>query len=483
MIHGAILFMCVSCVISILIHFHYFLYTSIVALSFIPFFIYKIIYHSKNKLVHMIIFCCVFCLIYISIGISITQKNNLYMGSFLNDSNQTVFVGQIVEFPQYRFSNNQYTVELQDTHTRISIFTDGYQKYTFDDVIEFKGNLHDVRTEEDQWRVYYKRLNIQYVIFRPTSLKIIETHTFKKHILYKKIFIFKNKIRTIYLNSLSSHASALILGMILGEKNELSKDEKDMFNKAGISHILVVSGYNISILISAILVASKSLRQNIQSILCIGCIILFVLLVGADASVVRAALMGSIFLFSKIFYRQKSAVNVLFLVAFIMLFYNPSVLFDVSFHLSFIATFSLLIAPSFRQVPELVMTPLWVFLFVSVYIAYFAGYVSFGSIVSNIFISFFIPVCMLGGFSIMIISFLSFNIGIDVFIVETISRYIFLIANSVQRFPLLNTHISACVCLVVYTFFISGYIFLKNRYTTQEFIEKYYQKFVPQNSN
>lgn len=393
------------------------------------------------------------------------------------------FQGELKKFPEYRFSNNQYVITVNE-QANIQFSTEIYQKFNYGDTLIIKGKVQDVREQDKKWHQYYKKLNVQYTIFNP-QITYVDTQTKKTYfeLIMLKLFNLKISLRNIVVNIFSSHTSALILGMLLGEKDELSKEEKEVFNKVGLSHILVVSGYNISLLISFIFIAFKYINKRIRIGIALLFIILFVLLVGGEGSVMRAALMGSIIIFSKITKRPSSAINVLLLVATVMLFYNPFSIFDAGLHLSFIATFSLLVLPNLKRIPEFILTTVWVFIFVTPYILYLSGYVSFGSILSNVLVTVFLPVFMFVSLFSIVLGVFSVYVGVDVLILESIARYIFMVSNTIEGFPRVNINITPPVLVVLYSFLCMLVIFYKNKYTTLEFIEKHYQRFVPQRPN
>jgi competence protein ComEC len=193
--------------------------------------------------------------------------------------------------------------------------------------------------------------------------------------------------------------------------------------------------------------------------------------------------MGSILILAQLFYQKSSAVHALFLAALGMLLWNPYSILNVGFHLSFLATFLLLIMPNFKKIPEYTTTNFWIFFGISPYIMYLSGKISVAGIFSNILILFIVPVFMLfSAISIFLHSF-SIHILVDVLFLEICSRYIFAIVSILQHISFLQINTPPQFIVVVYVGLISFYLFFQNRYTTKEFIEKHYQRFVPQKPN
>ena len=140
--------------------------------------------------------------------------------------------------------------------------------------------------------------------------------------------------RTKLLNRLSESGMdgsvyAVVAAMSLGDKSQLTKELKDTYAVSGASHILALSGLHLGIV----------------------CIWLFVFLVGMSASVVRSAVMFTIYALLSLGHRDKMSVNTLAFAAIVMLFFNPMSLFDVGFQLSFMAVLAILLFyPLFESV-------------------------------------------------------------------------------------------------------------------------------------
>ena len=375
MIHIFVVFFlyCVSSVILYVSQFYF--HSWIIALigAFLCF--YRLFFHYKNKVFFLVLFCFlgIGIFLYVSNKIHILERN--YQAGF---EENIELKGVITEFPSYRFSNNQYIILLDNQKTQVLVYTHSYQKFAYLDTLSFGGSLQDVRQQDPKWHSYYQKLGVQYIAWYPSvsDVQHAKPQTFKEYILFK-LFSLKSFIRNKSIEKFSSHTSTLVLGMLLGEKDELSKEEKDIFNTANLSHILVVSGYNISLVISFVFILLKNISKHTKTVCALIFVFLFVLLVGFDASVVRSALMGSIVIIGKTIYRQSSGIHTLVLVATGMLVHNPFIIFDAGFHLSFLATYSLLILPGFKKIPEYILTTLWVFVWVSLYILYLSGSTSF----------------------------------------------------------------------------------------------------------
>ncbi|MFZ2200170.1 MAG: ComEC/Rec2 family competence protein [Microgenomates group bacterium] len=137
--------------------------------------------------------------------------------------------------------------------------------------------------------------------------------------------------------------SSLAAGILLGVKGQMPRDFYDSLVATGTLHIVAASGYNVSIVAIVIM---KIMTIMFGRVIAVGCAILgimgYVLIAGAGASVVRAGIMGSLTLIAYYFGRPAQARRLLWIAAAIMLLFDPLIIFDIGFQLSFVATFGLL---------------------------------------------------------------------------------------------------------------------------------------------
>ena len=146
----------------------------------------------------------------------------------------------------------------------------------------------------------------------------------------------------------SSRDQSILAAILLGDKSMLSRSTRQLFAQAGASHVLALSGLHLGILVGFLLYLLHPLmQQRRQSHIVRGAALLltwaFVLLTGASLSLLRAALMFSVFILC---YRGAGAgntLNSLGLSALIILLISPTALFDVGFQLSFLSVISILL--------------------------------------------------------------------------------------------------------------------------------------------
>lgn len=161
--------------------------------------------------------------------------------------------------------------------------------------------------------------------------------------LAKPLFYLKSRFETTLEAVLPEPFSSLEMGLILGTKAKLPKDLLFAFSVVGITHIIALSGYNISIIADNLGKFFRLIWPKLSFWLSLIFIWLFVIMTGAMPSVVRAAIMGCLALLAYKVGRRRETGRILILTALFMVCQNPTILKkDVGFQLSFLATIGLI---------------------------------------------------------------------------------------------------------------------------------------------
>ena len=151
-------------------------------------------------------------------------------------------------------------------------------------------------------------------------------------------------LQRLQSSGLSDDQYAVVAAMALGDKSALTRELKDTYSKTGASHILALSGLHLGIIYALLSMLVIGRRwQTITQVAMILSIWAFVFLVGMSASVVRSAVMLTVYAFLALGHRQKMSVNTLAFTAIVMLLVTPKALFDIGFQMSFMAVFSILL--------------------------------------------------------------------------------------------------------------------------------------------
>lgn len=270
--------------------------------------------------------------------------------------------------------------------------------------------------------------------------------------------------------AVSEPAASLAAGVLLGIKGSLGENILNDLRTAGVIHIIVLSGFNITIIASIVIrLFGFFLSRRISLLSAITAIILFTIMVGAGATVVRASIMAIISLFAKLFYRQASVLQALILAGVGMTAVNPLIAaFDPSFQLSFLATLGLVIlspivekALTHLPIPgmlrEIATATISAQIFVLPLLLYMMGELSLVSLPANIFILPVIPFLMLLGFLVGVFGFvhslLALPFGI---LLSFLSRYVFSLSHFFGSVPTLHLPLNAVGLLIFYVVIAIG---------------------------
>ncbi len=241
-------------------------------------------------------------------------------------------------------------------------------------------------------------------------------------------------------------------GMVLGDRGSIPKTVTDIFQNTGTLHLLVLSGYNITLLVTFLGILLRRIPFYIKILLLAASIISLVFLSGAGIAAIRAGIMGLIVLLGTVSGRQYAALRALGITFVLLLLWNPFLLlYDPGFQLSFLATLCMIVVipkvePFFKKIPEKVwILPLretfvitvTVSLFMLPFIVYFSGSISLLTIPANFIAAFFVPLITFLGIGVIFLSavipFLGVLLGTVLGLFGNILLFILEVAARVPR--------------------------------------------------
>ena len=151
-------------------------------------------------------------------------------------------------------------------------------------------------------------------------------------------------LEKISTNGTDADAYAVVAAMALGDKSALTQELKDVYSVTGASHVLALSGLHLGIIYTLLsLFVFRRRWQVLSQMVIILSVWAFVFLVGMSTSVVRSAVMLSIYALLSLGHRDRMSVNTLAFTAIVMLMVSPMSLFDVGFQMSYMAVLSILL--------------------------------------------------------------------------------------------------------------------------------------------
>jgi len=241
----------------------------------------------------------------------------------------------------------------------------------------------------------------------------------------KNFWFYLSKVRAsilkVFRNNLPASSAAILSGITLGEKGDIPESLYTAFQDSGAMHLLVASGGNVGFvtLIVYFLCSLFFGGRKRKAFIALIAALLYTLIAGADAPLLRAYLMTVAATIGFILGRKSGIMQGLLLAAFVILIVNPQSLFEAGFQMSFLATCAIILFTlNFkfsRKMPNLLRGALELF-FVSLsaqlaLLPIFTNYfykISFSAVFSNLFLVPLSAVLMGGGFLLWLASFASF---------------------------------------------------------------------------
>jgi competence protein ComEC len=249
--------------------------------------------------------------------------------------------GIVIEEPEESLSAQRLKIKVDNFHVLVT--TRRFPAYALGDELEIAGLLtRPENFSEFDYAAFLAKDDVYAVMSFP-QIKLIGSG---KGSPFKE---FLSRIKTAFEGKIDlalpePHASFL-KGLLLGERESFSKEFRENLSRTGTTHIVALSGYNITLVsrffIWGLLLLTIPYRVSFW--IAALAIILFVLLTGASPSVVRAGIMGVLILVAEREGRMYQIRNALVFAAAVMIFQNPKILrFDAAFQLSFLATLGLI---------------------------------------------------------------------------------------------------------------------------------------------
>ncbi len=432
-----------------------------------------------DKKVRLVGLCCIFFAAgIIRYGTALPSSDANHIKHY--NGQELTFIGLISQEPDMRKSHVKLTTTVMPDQSgglygRILVNTYLYPEYQYGDVLHITCQLQapEPIVDEDTGRIfnydqYLARYDIYSLCYRPHIELVAANHG---NIIMSWLLKIKTSFVEAVQNALPEPQASFLGGLILGAKKAIPDDLMQSFNLTGTTHIVALSGYNITIIAVLVLHMCKYLGVSRKGAfwVSLSAISFFVLITGAQASIVRAGIMGMLVLLAAQLGRMSRITNTLVLAALVMLIINPKVLiFDAGFQLSFLATIGLVYVspmlkryfqwlPNIFEIQESLVATLSATIMTLPLIIFQFGRLSLVAPLVNVLILPAIPVAMGFGFITGLLSLAWLLLG-QVFgwIVWTILSYIIFIVESFAKLDFASFELGA----VSWPWLVAGYAML-----------------------
>lgn len=398
------------------------------------------------------------------------------------------FVGREVSFrgfvdndPDVRVRSKYLNVKILNQKAKILVMTGREVDVSYGDEVSVQGELRKPEnfiTSQGKEFNYIRYLANQdiYFLIRNPKLDVLSrgNGSKTKEILFKLKNIFARNINRV----ISPPESDLALGLLLGARGGFDEDMKTDLIETGTIHIVALSGYNVSLVAEGIMKTfSFVFSQTVSILFGIVVVFLFIIMTGVTATSVRAGLMAFIMLLGRMTGRKYLAGRALVVAGLLMIAYDPRVISDMSFQLSFLATGGVLFVtpktigwlkflPMRFGIREMIATTIAATISVFPLLLYETGVFSVVSIFTNALILLSIPYAMLFVFLTGVLGFVNVFLSIPFALFSYfILYYILYIIKFFGSFDFASITIQAfpvSVTILIYAFLL-WWIFKKKK--------------------
>jgi len=277
--------------------------------------------------------------------------------AYYQDRGMVQLVGIVVEPVDYRDWQTNLTLEVEslilhdesltpvgpeEISGRVLVQVDPGSEWAYGDHIRVAGELRKPTESADfSYADYLARKGIYGLV---PYAQVERLQSGLGNPIRSFLYRLRDKSFTILHQLYPSPESDLLSGILLGRDQGLSEEVQEAFRRTGTTHIIAISGFNVAILAGIFSgIFTRLLGRKWGTLAALGAISGYTILVGGDAAVVRAAIMGSLGVFGGLFGRRQNGLNSLGLASLGMMLINPNIPWDIGFQLSLAATSGLVL--------------------------------------------------------------------------------------------------------------------------------------------
>jgi competence protein ComEC len=357
--------------------------------------------------------------------------------------------GEIVREPDHTENGTQLTLATE--YGRVLVFADPTISVRYGDAVTAKGTLKRPEAFETDfgrtfdYEGYLHARGISYMLRRADVSLLSHGGNPALSALYSFKETFLRAIEAV----VPRPEAGLGEGLLLGVKSSMGSDLEDAFRATGVVHIVVLSGYNIMLVVTFVMtILAYFLPHRLRLLFGMLAIAAFALLVGLSATVLRASIMAALTLLALLTGRTYAVLRALFLAAALMLIVNPYLLvYDVGFQFSMIATLGLILLspilePKLQAVPErfgmrgFLTATLATQIFILPILLYHMGQFSLVAVPVNLLVLPAVPFAMLAAFLAGVLGLISPVLAIPAgLLAQGVLFYILFVVRSFASLP------------------------------------------------
>jgi competence protein ComEC len=390
----------------------------------------------------------------------------------------------VVGVEKYEIGKTEYILPDEE---KVLLVVRKYPEFSYGDRVKIEGRLtlpENFQNEDGRSFDYISYLKKDGILYQISFPKMSVLESGRGNHLIAFLYGLKSAMTKQISQMLPEPHAGLLGGLLFGAKRSIDAGVLETFRIAGIIHIVVLSGYNITIVADFItrFFLMFPISKISASLLGGTGVILFAIMTGLGTSTLRAVLMALLAIFARVTGRTSDALHLLFIAGFFMVLWNPmSLLYDPSFQLSFLATLGLLwFGPELTRrltfvsekwgLRETLSATLSTQVFVLPLLLYETGMFSLVAIPVNIIVLPLIPIAMFFGALGMILGFITPFGTFFSFPVFLVLSFVFATSSFFAGLPFSFINIpqfSLLILTVAYIFYIIIYFAYQKRENKQ----------------
>ncbi len=297
-----------------------------------------------------------------------TLSSNHIKNLFKFKDNPYELTGTVISEPRLGKSKAQLKVNIKSIcRGNLSLSTSGkilvridkdlIADLSYGDNIRLKGKIYRPfsfgdKTSLDRnsfnYREYLARKDIHFIINikDASSLQMLDLD--KRYFILRIAARISKRLNALLFSQLPPQSASFYAAMLLGRREALYSQLREVFAKSGTAHILAISGLHVGIIAFILILALKAfgLKRRARLIVSILALVFYCILSGMRPPVLRATIMAIFVLVGILIEREKSIYNCLSLAAFLILLFKPGYIFEVGFQLSFSAVLGIILFSS-----------------------------------------------------------------------------------------------------------------------------------------
>lgn len=421
----------------------------------------------------------------------INYQENKY-DSLYKEGQEIQLTAIVISDKQQKEYYDRYKIQTLSKE-KLYINVDKKQKLEYGDKIQIKGEFQEPQTARNykgfDYKKYLKTLKI-YGTVKVSSIEILDKNCANKLLqISNSIFL---KIKTNIEKTYNKNISTIILGVMLGDTEQIDENIRQDFSTSNISHVLAVSGMHISYIIFLITNSTqKILGKRKSKIIASIVLIIYMFITGFSISVVRACVMGILSCMAFVVYRKSDTLNNISIAVLITLINNPYSVISVGFLLTYGGTLGILyfkpivekmiknikirnrrwkyvfikIQRKSEKIIEIIAVSLSAQIFIGPVVILNFNSIGIGFLFTNLLLSLIIGIIVMGGFVQIIVSFFSIKVGFILAKLIEIPTYGLLLISKIDignflivtpdLYQIIFYYISICILRYLYVIFHS----------------------------